>query len=59
MNSNYALFFLREQLRKLKKLDNLNERFGSERYKAKQRTKYKHMIGSLEFAIEVLESWKD
>jgi hypothetical protein len=60
MNPNYALFVLKEQRQKLidTNLYKYEEKHGEESVN-KVRTLIKHQVGSLDFAIELLETYQD
>ncbi|MGG3987315.1 hypothetical protein [Bacillus smithii] len=61
MNPEYALLILKEEKQKLEdKITEMNllEAEG-EKINKRERTKYMHQLGSLEFTIEVLEEYLD
>lgn len=61
MNPEYALLILKDERRKIKdkivEMDNLENE--GEKFNKRERTKYVHQLGSLEFAIEVLEEYME
>lgn len=61
MNPDYALWLLKDVKETLEdKIEGMNflEKQG-ERIKESERTKYKHRVASLNFAIEILEEFQD
>lgn len=61
MNPEYALFVLKNEKSKLddKILDISLLEDAGEKVNKPMQTRYKHQVGSIEFAIEVLETYMD